>query len=444
MLESWVWMSAAELGRGIEIGAIDPVALTQHFIAAAEGHEFSDRIFARLTADRALSEAQAAKARAEAGQRLGLLDGVPISWKDLFDTANVATEAGSALLKGRVPAEDCPVLARAGKAGLVCLGKTHMSELAFSGLGYNPVTETPPCINDLNAVSGGSSSGAAASVAFGLSAAAIGSDTGGSIRVPSAWNDLVGFKTTSGLIPLEGVVPLAPSFDTVGPLTRTVEDAALITAILAETEVPDISPVRLDGLKLGVLETLAFDDIRAEPLAGFTQAREKLEAAGVSITAFQAPAVPAAMGLADIVYNCEAYGIWENTIEAQPDLMFDQVCARFRIGKNFMATEYVRAWRALTCHRLDWRDASAELDAVIIPSAPIMPPALDRVASDEAFYRSENLLALRNTRIGNLMGLCAVSMPTGVPSTGMMVMGQAFEEAKLLRICASLEKALKA
>ncbi|HSG56137.1 MAG TPA: amidase family protein, partial [Paracoccaceae bacterium] len=190
-MQDWLGMSAADLGRAIGAGRIDPVDLAQAHLDAIEAHPLRDRIFARLTGERAGAEAKAAAARAKAGQRLGLLDGVPISWKDLFDTAGVATEAGSLLLKGRVPERDARVLRNATTAGLVCLGKTHMTELAFSGLGYNPSTASPPCVNDAGAVSGGSSSGAATSVAFGLAACGIGSDTGGSVRIPSAWNDLV-------------------------------------------------------------------------------------------------------------------------------------------------------------------------------------------------------------------------------------------------------------
>jgi aspartyl-tRNA(Asn)/glutamyl-tRNA(Gln) amidotransferase subunit A len=231
-MDDWLGMTAAALGRGIADGSIGPVALTEAYLAAIDAHPFRDRIYARVTADRARAEAAAAEARAKAGHRLSPLDGVPISWKDLFDTAGTATEAGSKLLAGRVPEADALVLRNATALGLVCLGKTHMTELAFSGLGYNPMTATPPCVNDHDAVPGGSSSGAAASVAFGLASAGIGSDTGGSVRVPSAWNDLVGLKTTAGRVPLDGVVPLCARFDTVGPLCRSVEDAALMLAAL--------------------------------------------------------------------------------------------------------------------------------------------------------------------------------------------------------------------
>ena len=201
-MQDWRWMTAADLGRGIAAGVIDPVDLTEVYLAAIDAHEHRDRIYARVTHDRARAEAKAAAVRAASGFRRGPLDGVPVSWKDLFDSAGIGTEAGTALLAGRVPTRDAKVLETATAAGLVCLGKTHMSEIAFSGLGLNPITATPPCVNDAGAVAGGSSSGAAASVAFGLAAAGIGTDTGGSVRIPAAWNDLVGLKTSHGRLSL--------------------------------------------------------------------------------------------------------------------------------------------------------------------------------------------------------------------------------------------------
>ncbi|MGB8813574.1 MAG: amidase, partial [Paracoccaceae bacterium] len=205
-MSKWLWMTAGDLGRGIEAGKIHPVELTEAYLDAIAAHPDAARIYARTTPRRARTMAMAAAGRAKAGTRTSVLDGVPISWKDLFDAAGAACEAGSALLKGRIPTTDAEVLATATAQGLVCLGKTHMTELAFSGLGLNPSTATPPCVNDAKAVPGGSSSGAATSVAFGLAPAGIGSDTGGSVRIPAAWNDLVGLKTTHGRVSLKGVV----------------------------------------------------------------------------------------------------------------------------------------------------------------------------------------------------------------------------------------------
>ena len=446
MNEDWGKMSAADLGRGIGAGAIDPIDLTEYFLAAIADHPFSDRIYARVTADRARAEAAAASKRAKLGLRRSPLDGVPISWKDLFDTAGVATEAGTALLKGRVPQQDCAVLANATAAGLVCLGKTHLSELAFSGLGLNPVTATSPCVNDHDAVAGGSSSGAAASLAFGLAAAAIGSDTGGSVRIPAAWNDLVGLKTTSGALSLEGVVPLCARFDTVGPLCRTTEDAALLFAALqpgdGANKAADLRGARLEGRRFAVLETVALDDLSDKPATAFDDMITRIEAAGAKVERLHVPAVRDAMALSGVLFGSEAYGTWRDTIEAAPEKMFHEILARFRGGRDFLASDFVAAWQALDGYRTQWRSATAAYDAILMPSSPIMPPNAQRLLDDHAYYTSKNLLALRNTRIGNLMGLAAITRPTSVPSCGIMLCGAPNSERHLLRVAAGLDAAL--
>jgi aspartyl-tRNA(Asn)/glutamyl-tRNA(Gln) amidotransferase subunit A len=384
-----------------------------------------------------------AASRAKAGFRKGALDGVPISWKDLFDTANVATEAGSALLKNRIPRQDAEVLTKATLAGTVCLGKTHMSELAFSGLGLNPVTATSPCLNDEKAVAGGSSSGAAASVAFGLAPAAIGSDTGGSVRIPAAWNDLVGLKTTSGLLPLTGTVPLCERFDTIGPLAHSVEDCALLLAALAGEAPVDLAGADLGGARLGVLDTIALDDVRDRPAKGFADACQRLSRAGARLEHFAAPEVAEAMSLAGMIFTAEAYAIWRDVIEAAPDKMFPRILERFRTGAQVQATDYIAAWRRLEVLRRQWADRTQGFDAVILPTSPILPPDANRLMADHEYYVTENLLALRNTRIGNLMGLAVLTMPTSQPSCGISIMTPAFTEGRLLRLGTAAERALR-
>lgn len=435
-------MSMCDLGRAIGSGDIDPRDVTAAFLDAAKAHPFSDRIYARFMETRAMAEAQAAYERAQSGVRRGLLDGVPVSWKDLFDTAGVATEAGSALLKDRIPTRDAEVLRRASNAGLVALGKTHMSELAFSGLGLNPVTATTPCVNDAAAVSGGSSSGAAGSVAFGLAPGAVGSDTGGSVRIPSAWNDLVGLKTTSGRIPLDGIVPLAAGFDTVGPLVKTVEDAAEMFAILDGSPAPDLKGASLEGKRLLVLENVVFDDIRDAPLDAFEAAVEKLRAAGAEITRAPVEAVTEAMDLSGILFTTEAYAEWRDRIEANPDVMYPRILERFRAGGSFNGADFVAGWKKLARLRDDYLKATAGYDAVILPTAPILPPDAERLMTDAEYYVTENLLALRNTRVGNLMGLAALTLPTGIPSCGILFQTSPMSEARLLRLGAAAEKAL--
>lgn len=443
-MTDWQRMTAAELGRGIGAGRIDPVELAESFLAAIAAHPEGARIYARATPDRARAEAAAARDRARAGRRRGPLDGVPMSWKDLFDTAGIATEAGSRLLEGRVPAADAEVLAAATRAGLVCLGKTHMSELAFSGLGLNPMTATPPHVRDAAGVPGGSSSGAAASVAFGLAPLAIGSDTGGSVRIPAAWNDLVGLKTTWGRLSLAGVVPLCESLDTVGPIGRSVEDMALALAALEGGEPADLAGVDLRGRRIARLTTVVLDGLRPAPAAGFDRAVAALEAAGARVEDLAAPEVAAVLDLAGIVFSTEAYAIWRDVIEAAPERMFPEILARFRGGQAHSGADYVAALRRMAALRRDWAARVAGFDAVILPTAPILAPDAARLLSDRDYYVAENLLALRNTRIGNMLGLCALTLPTGVPGTGLQIFGPAGGEAALLRIGAAAEAALSA
>ncbi len=442
MAGNWLWMTAADLGRGIGAGKIHPVELTEAFLDAIAQHPEATRIYSRTTPRRARSMSMAAADRAKAGQRIGLLDGVPISWKDLFDAAGAPCEAGSALLAGRVPEADAEVLTTATAQGLVCLGKTHMSELAFSGLGLNPITATPPNVNDPAAVPGGSSSGAAASVAFGLAPAGIGSDTGGSVRIPAAWNDLVGLKTTPGRLSLRGVVPLCEKFDTVGPLARSVEDCALLLAAMEGRKPADLAGASLKGMRFLALETVAMDDLRAEPAAGFDGAVDRLSRAGARIEGGKIDEVVEAMSLAAILFTAEAYGIWRETIERAPEKMFPRILERFRSGAAYSASDYVAAWRRLEELRQIWARKTAGYDAVILPTAANLPPDAQRLLDDHDYYVTENLLTLRNTRIGNMFGLCGVTLPTGQPSCGITLLAGPGQEERLLRLCSAAERAL--
>jgi len=444
MIDGWNSMSAAALGHEIDAGRVDPVALTEAFLDAISHHQFRDLIFARSTAKRARSEAKAASARAKEGVRRGPLDGVPISWKDLYDTAGTITEAGSALLKGRVPLRDAVVLQNATRAGLVCLGKTHMTELAFSGLGLNPITATPPNVNDPALAPGGSSSGAATSVAFGLAAAGIGSDTGGSVRIPAAWNNLVGLKTTSGVLSLEGVVPLCAKFDTVGPLCRSVEDAAHLLAAMGGPKAPDLQNASLSGMRFAVLETVALDNCRPEPMAAFESAVARLSAKGAHISRLTFAGVRRAMELAGCLYVTEAWAQWGAHIEADPKKMYGPVRQRFEAGKGFAGFEYVRGWKELKQIRAEYEALTAGFDAVLIPSSSILPPDRERLLSDDDYFISENLLALNNTRVGNLMNVCALTLPTNTAGAGIMAMASPHSEQRLLRLGAAIEAALGA
>ena len=442
MSKTWFHLTACALGREIGAGCINPVELTEAFLSEIAAHPLGPKIFARTTPARARAEAMAAAARAKSGLRRGLLDGVPLSWKDNFDTAGTLTEAGSALLKGHTPTTDAAVLQNATAGGTICLGKTHMSELAFSGLGLNPITATPPCINDDSAVPGGSSSGAAISVAQGLAPAAIGSDTGGSVRIPAAWNDLVGLKTSMHRLPMTGVLPLSETFDTIGPLAHSVEDCAALLALLSGTKQADLTGASLAGSRLAVLETLVLDDLRPGPARGFDDALTHLTRAGASITRMAFPTMPEVLHLAGTLVPPEAYAVWQAVIEAAPEKMFPRILERFRLGGTVSASDYINAWHRLRALRAEWALATAGFDAVLLPTSPILPPHAQRLMTDAEYYTTENLLALRNTRLGNLLDLAVLTLPTSVPSAGISLMVPPGQEERLLRLGSAAERAL--
>lgn len=454
-IESKTPLSAAEIGRRIEGGRLDPRALTEDLLERAERHtgdgpSGNDRAsFVRLTASRARREAAAAHDRAKRGLRRGPLDGAPVSWKDLIDLAGEPTESGAPALAGRIAEHDAALVARAARAGIVTVGKTHLSELAFSGLGYNPQTATPLNRYDPNAVPGGSSSGAAASLHQGLCAAAIGSDTGGSVRIPAAWNGLVGLKTTAGLLPMHGVAPLSPTLDTVGPLCRTVEDAALMLSVVTGVRSADLTGAGAAGMRLLCAEGLALEGMSDAGRAGYEQALDSLRGAGARIEPTSPPEFGQALSLLSTgggVVNTEGYAIWGEAIEATPDAISPMVRARFLSGRDYRADQIDGVRIALRRLADSFLQRIASADALILPSVANRAPPLEMIAAGGDAAMAENLLALRNTRLGNVFGLCALSIPAGMDTDGapvsLMLFGRPFEEARLLRLGAGLERAL--
>jgi aspartyl-tRNA(Asn)/glutamyl-tRNA(Gln) amidotransferase subunit A len=276
-------------------------------------------------------------------------------------------------------------------------------------------------------------------VAFGLAAAGIGSDTGGSVRIPAAWNDLVGFKTTAGRLSLKGVVPLCSRFDTVGPLVKSVEDAARLFGLMAGGEIRLPTPLSVKGLTFGILKNVAMDNIMDLPKKAFSNSIDKLKTAGAIVSEISVPSVDEAMDLTGLLYSPEAYATWKDKIEKSPDLMFVKILERFRSGANVLASDFICAWSKLMDLRHQYYLAVQMYDAVLIPTSPIIPPEVDRLMNDGEFYNSQNLLALRNTRIGNLMGGCSITLPTDIPSCGFLVMGMPNQEERLLRLAQACE-----
>ncbi len=431
--------TAVALGREIAAGALDPVELTTQTLENIDNHSHRDEIFARVTPERAISEAKAARERQKSGSLRGPFDGVPISWKDLFDTAGVSTESGSKLLEGRVPERDCIALKNASDAGMICVGKTHLSELAFSGLGINPSTATAPNILGDHVAPGGSSSGAAASVASDLVPIGIGSDTGGSVRIPSAWNNLVGFKTTHGLISNEGVVPLCAGFDTAGPLCNSVGDAWLMTAIMAglPAELPEAKP--LDQCKFLVNETIMMDELESDQREGFEIAVNALQSAGANVVRSEIHECNDLLPLGPILFPYEAWNEWGETIEAMPDLMFEPIYNRFSSGKNVTREQYDLAWNAMLDLRNSFNKRISVYDAVLAPTVAIGPPEIAPLMEDYDLFGATNMMALRNTRFFNMLGCCALSLPTSKPAAGLMVTKSGGEDRELAALGISIE-----
>ncbi len=441
MTIEWHQLTALELGQKIHHGEIDPVDLTQYFIDRIKKHDPDHKIFVRLTEDRAHSEALAARKRAKNGQRRSVLDGVPISWKDLFDTAGVKTEAGTQLLEGRIPTEDALCLKKATLAGLVCLGKTNMPDLAFSGLGNNPWTGTGENPHDASVkrVPGGSSSGAALSVYHGLSAAGIGSDTAGSVRIPSAWCGLTGLKTTHGLISLEGSVPLSPSQDTVGPLTQDIADANQLCAILSGRPASSLQGATVKGLRI-LRATTVFDDLVDPAIQQqLQQALLKLEQNGATIVE---KAVPA---LKDVLDCCnengypgmlEGFALWGEKIKNNPDKINPAIGERFLGGAKFTAANAIELELSLKKFQADYLDQTAGFDFVVGATQPQIPPEIHKLESDNAYYLEMALMSISLTRLANLLGLCATTQPIGPAlgfPVGLMLMAPPQQENKLLR-----------
>jgi aspartyl-tRNA(Asn)/glutamyl-tRNA(Gln) amidotransferase subunit A len=447
---AWHEMSALELGQGIGAGRIDPRELARYFLDRTKASPHGKDVYIALTEARALAEADAAAARQKAGLRRGGLDGVPVAWKDLVDAAGTPNTFGSGLFRDRVPTRDAPALARATAAGTVCLGKTNLSEFAFSGLGINPTYGTPhiPFDEGAKRCPGGSSSGAGVSLSRGFAPIAIGSDTGGSVRIPAAFNAVVGMKTTIGRIPVDGCMALSPSLDTLGPLARDVADANAMTAILSDRPAADLSGAGVKGERLLVAETTLFDDCDAEVRAAVERAIERLGAAGARITRAPVPEfaeIDRLLARHGNLVAAEVYALWGDAVEQAPHLVYHHILTRMRAGKAIpaTATEALRQTLAQLTRR--YAANHGGFAAVLGPTVPILPPPAAPLEADDALYAATNLKCLRNTRLANMLGLCAITLPVqsaGALPVGLMLIGLPQRDNQLLRLAAGVERAL--
>jgi aspartyl-tRNA(Asn)/glutamyl-tRNA(Gln) amidotransferase subunit A len=401
-------------------------------------------------AERVRAEADAADARSRMSRPLGPLDGVIVSIKDLFDVAGEVTRAGSRVLveEGLVAKADAPVVQRLRAAGAVIVGKTNMSEYAFSGVGANPHFGTPGNPFDRARVPGGSTSGGAVAVADGMCEIAIGSDTGGSTRIPAALCGIVGWKPSKQRVPTEGAFPLSYTLDSIGPMAHSVADCALADAVMAG-EAPAVpEPAPLAGLRIGILQGLPFEGIDETVAAAWSAALAGLSKAGARLSDER---IGLLVDLADANAKGgfappEAYAIHRERLARRGDDVDPNVRARIERGAGMAASDYVELAQARQrlARAMDAR--LSDLDAIAWPTTPIVAPKLADVATRETFGRN-NMMLLRNTAIVNFFDLCAISLPMpriGDLATGLMLVARNGHDHRLFRIAAAVEKLLAA
>jgi len=411
--------------------------------------------FLEVFAQQARAEADAIDALRARGVVLPALAGIPISVKDLFDVAGLITGAGSKVLRSRTPAvRDAAVVARLRAAGLIVIGRTNMTELAYSGLGLNPHYGTPlnPFERDIGRIPGGSSSGAAISVTDRMAAAAIGTDTGGSCRLPAAFTGIVGFKPTAGRVPRDGVVPLSTTLDSVGPLAQDVADCALIDAVLSgglaqgAGAPPAPEPFPLRGLRLLVPRTYVLDDLDAQVAGVLDRCSSTLSRAGVLLASApfpelaRLPAIHSKGGFS----AAESYAEYGELVDSRGREFDPRVATRISKGREQTAADYLQLISARAELIRAARTVTTPYDAVMMPTAPFIAPALRELAEDAAYYRV-NALALRNPAIANFLDRCAISLPVhraGEAPVGLMLMGEHGGDAKLFAIARALEALL--
>ena len=408
------------------------------------------RVFTRVYAKSARAAAEASDLLRSAGLSRSPIDGLPISIKDLFDVAGETTQAGSVVLREAAPAdEDAIVISRLRSAGAVIVGRTNMTEFAYSGLGINPHYGTPanPWDRANARIPGGSSSGAAVSVSDGMAVAGIGSDTGGSIRIPAALCGLTGFKPTARRVPMVGVLPLATHLDSIGAIAPSVNCCALLDAILAGQAPAPIAPAALAGLRLLIPTTLVLDDLDQAVAAAFQKSLARLAAAGARLV--ETP-VPAFSALASINaaggFSAAESWAWHRAIVARAAADYDpRVLSRIARGRDFSAADFLDLLRARAAWIAGITPTLSAFDAIVMPTVPVIAPRIaDLAASDEAYTRA-NLLMLRNPSTINFLDGCALSLPchdAGGAPVGLMIAGTALSDAKILAIGLAVESCL--
>jgi aspartyl-tRNA(Asn)/glutamyl-tRNA(Gln) amidotransferase subunit A len=446
--------SILEIGESFRKKSVSPVELARDFLARIETLNPRLNAFITVMADSAMAQARQAEAEMGRGDWRGPLHGIPCGLKDLIDTAGVPTTAASALFKDRIPIGDAETVRRLRNAGAVLLGKLNLHEFAYGGSSL--VSYFGAVRNAWNPehITGGSSGGSATAVAAGLCCGALGTDTAGSIREPAALCGVVGLKPTYGRVSARGVIPLSISYDHVGPIARTVADAAVILQAIAGFDAEDKTsanvPVEdylaaltrddLKGIRIGVPRKFFFEELDPEVASATDEALSTLAALGAEIREVML-AVPTDRQL----QNAESYASHADSVAGSPDLYQPETLRRIRTGQKVSGEEVLECRRELQQARREIAQVFVDSDVLVTPTTPVPAPTIVELQQNPDLLRPRELLLLRNTRPFNVWGLPAISVPCGFTRAGLPVglqmAGPNWGEAGVLRAAHAYEQA---
>lgn len=444
--------TAKSLADEMRAGRRDPVELVTEVFDRIEAHGDA-ALFIRQTRARAEAEARAARERLRAGNPASLLDGVPLAWKDLFDLRGTVTTAGSDVLRTAPPAAKDAALVRAGMlAGLVTVGTVNMTEFAYSGIGLNPHYGTPrnPCDRVVHRSPGGSSSGSGAVVAAGIVPLSIGTDTGGSIRIPAAFNGVVGYKTSTGHHPMEGVFPLSRTLDTLGPLANTVEDCVLVDAALRGLAKPAVAAADPGGLDFVIPDAVMFDDLDPAVAAAFEATVARIAATGARVRRIaltELRETVEVIGRYGPIASAEAMDVhWDRLNGPDAARIDPRVVRRIRMADKMTAVDLIRLHESR--RRLIAAVDAALGDALLIcPTTPSVAMPIAPLEADVEVFFHHNFRTLRHTALGNFLDWCGLAIPNGSDGEGMptslMICGRHGRDGHLLAAGLALEKTIR-
>src|SRR6478752_795337 len=408
------------------------------------------RAFIHVDTEAAIAAAEAMDRLRKANAAPSPFAGIPVSIKDLFDIKGQVSRAGSRALDDSAPAEaDAPAVARLRRAGFIVIGRTNMTEFAYSGIGINPHYGTPKSAwnRSVGHVPGGSSSGAAVSIADGMAYGALGTDTGGSCRIPAAFNGIVGYKPTQRRVPLEGGVPLSSSLDSFGPLARTAQCCATLDAVLADEPEQPVQPRPVKGMRLAVPTTVALDDLDDEVARTFERALETLSRQGALIERIEVPEFldVGAMNAKGGFAASESFAWHRYLIVSKGDVYDPRVYTRILRGEGMSAADYIDLLGARKSFIAHTEARIAPYDALVLPTTANTPPKIADLADDKAFT-IQNLRALRNCTLINMLDGCAISLPAhreGEVPVGLMLAAAGGRDRCIFELAAGMENIIR-